>query len=299
MFKRVGLFLLTNILIIALVSIIINLLGIQPYLDENGINYMALLIFASIWGMGGAFISLMLSKTIAKWSMKLQYIDPRRATGDAAVVVDMVHRLAQKARLPKMPDVAVYDSPEVNAFATGPSKSNSLVAVSTGLLRNMSRDEVEGVIGHEVSHIANGDMVTMTLLQGVINAFTIFLARVVAFMITSFLRGDDDEGPGFMVQWVLIIVLDIFFSMLGMIVVAAFSRYREFHADRGGARLAGKDSMVNALQRLKTAVDQVDTGDKALATFKISNKSSFMALFSTHPPLEERIKRLQQAQIRE
>lgn len=293
MIKRVGLFLLTNILVIATISIIMNLLGIRPYIESNGINYISLLIFASLWGMGGAFISLALSKSMAKWTLGVKIIEPRSASGGAKQLIQMVHSLAQRARLPKMPEVGIYESPEVNAFATGPGKSNSLVAVSTGLLESMSWDEIEGVLGHEVSHISNGDMVTMTLIQGVVNAFTIFLSRIIAFFVANFLSGDDEEGPSFFVQYALIIVFDIVFTILGSLVTAAFSRYREFRADAGSSKIAGKGKMIAALERLKAAHSIKDSRGAGMASLKISSRPGWMALFSTHPPLEERIKKLQ------
>jgi heat shock protein HtpX len=191
-----------------------------------------------------------------------------------------------------MPEVGIYESPEVNAFATGPSRNNSLVAVSSGLLRGMNRDEVEGVLGHEIAHIANGDMVTMTLVQGVINAFVIFFAKAAAWAIANFMRGNNDEGPSFMVAFGIEMVLHIIFGFVGMIIVAWFSRYREFRADQGGAKLAGTGKMVAALERLKSTTDLVDNRQESIAAFKISGKGGFMALFSTHPPLEQRIARL-------
>lgn len=293
MFKRIGLFLITNILVIATISIIMNVLGIRPYLEESGINYTSLLIFASIWGMGGAFISLALSKTMVKWSMGVKIIDPRSASGGARQLIQVVHSLSQKARLPKMPEVGIYESGEVNAFATGPGKSNSLVAVSTGLLESMSWDEIEGVLGHEVSHISNGDMVTMTLIQGVVNAFSIFLSRIVAFFVANFISGDDEDGPSFFLQYALIIVFDIFFTILGSIATAAFSRHREFRADAGSAKIAGKTKMISALERLRAAHSIQDKRSAGVASLKISSRPGWMALFSTHPPLEDRIKRLQ------
>jgi len=286
--------LLTNILVITTISIVLNVLGVRPYLEESGINYMSLLIFASVWGMGGAFISLALSKTMAKWTMGVKIINRSSASGELAELVDMVHSLARRANLPKMPEVGVYESPDVNAFATGPSKSNSMVAVSTGLLHNMRRDEVEGVIGHEISHIANGDMVTMTLIQGVVNAFTIFLSRIVAFFVGSLISKDED-GPSFLVQYGLVIVFDIVFSILGSLVTAAFSRAREFRADAGSAKIAGKDRMISALRRLQEAHHIHDSRAASIASLQISSKAGWLALFSTHPPLEDRIKKLQSA----
>lgn len=292
--KRVVLFIAVNILVVLTISITLNLLGIRPYLDAQGINYQALLIFCAVWGMGGAFISLSLSRVMAKWMTGVQVIDPGNPDPAARELVNTVHNLARAAGLPKMPEVGVYDSPEVNAFATGPSKNRALVAVSTGLLRRMNRQEVEGVLGHEIAHVANGDMVTMTLIQGVINVFVMFFARVIAFAIVQFMRRDDERGGGLGLQFLLTFVLEILLSLLGAMVVAAFSRWREFRADAGGARVAGRGNMISALQALQRTHELVDTRHEALATLKIAGKRSGLAmLFATHPPLEARIARLQ------
>lgn len=300
MFKRIFLMLAVNVLIMLTLSVILQVLGIDYYITQQGINYQSLLVFCFVWGMGGAFISLFMSKTIAKWTMGLQFIDPRNASGAEAQITSMVHRHAAAAGLPKMPDVAIYDSPEINAFATGPSKSNSLVAVSTGLLHNMTDGEVEGVIAHEVAHIQNGDMVTMTLIQGVVNAFVMFFARIAAFALSNFMRSDDDESPTS--SWAMYgftFLFEIIFGALGMLVVAWFSRAREFRADAGGAALAGRGKMTAALQKLMVASQgpQVaEAGGTAMATMKISSgsrRSKLMELFSTHPPLEDRIAALQ------
>lgn len=295
--KRIVLFIAVNLLILVTISITLSLLGVRPYLTARGIDYQSLLIFCLVWGMGGAFISLALSRVMAKWMMGVKVIDPGTADSAARELVNTVHTLARAANLPKMPQVGVYDSPEVNAFATGPTRSRALVAVSTGILARMNRTELEGVLGHEISHVANGDMVTMTLLQGVINAFVMFLSRVIAFFAAQFLRRDDSEGPSFMLQFLFTIVLEILFSLLGAVVVAAFSRWREFGADRGGARLAGVGSMIGALQALQRTTQLVDTKHEAMASFKISGRrrGGLMMLLASHPPLEERIARLQQA----
>lgn len=296
MFRRIMLFMVTNVLILVTISIVTSLLGVNKYLTGTGINLPMLLAFCAIWGMGGAFISLLLSKLMAKWFMGVKVIDPD-APGDYGDLVARVHRLAEKAGLDKMPEVAYYESPEINAFATGPSRRNSLVAVSTGLLAAMDRSEVDGVLAHEVAHIANGDMVTMTLIQGVVNAFVMFFARIIAFAIGQFLRGRDDEGPGLsgIAQMLVTIVLEIFFSILGSIVVAWFSRWREYRADTGGAKFAGRASMIAALEKLRQTVDRANEPEtaKAMMSLKISGRpSGFMALFSTHPPLEQRIEAL-------
>jgi len=287
-FKRIFLFVLTNILIIVTISIVTNLLGLQPYLRSGGIDLISLAVFCLIWGMGGAFISLLLSKFMAKMMMGVKTIEPNDP--QFGWLVRKVHNIARKAGISTMPEVGIYDSPELNAFATGPTKNNALVAVSTGLLQNMDEDALEGVLGHEVAHIANGDMVTMTLLQGIINAFVMFFARVIAFVVSTAIKDDDVR---YFVQFALIIVLEIALSFLAMFVIAWFSRYREYRADEGGARLTSRTSMINALKTLKNYYEIEDPRGKELAAFKISNKSGLLALLSTHPPLEERIARLQ------
>jgi heat shock protein HtpX len=291
--KRIGLFLLTNILIIATITIITNVLGVRYWIEDNGINYVSLMIFCSIWGFVGAFISLAMSKFMAKWAMGVQIIDPNKATGVERELLSRVQRLASSARIP-IPEVGIYQSPEINAFATGPTKSNSLVAVSTGLLNFMDSQEVEGVLAHEISHISNGDMVTMTLIQGVVNSFTMFLSRIAAFAVGRLVREDMEH----IVRMISTIVFDILFSILGSIVVASFSRAREFRADAGGAKLAGRESMIAALEKLqKYSNAPADERGASLASMKISGKGAFMALFSTHPPLPVRIEALRRGRI--
>lgn len=290
--KRIFLFAVVNLLVVVTISTLLSFFNVQPYLQSYGIDYSQLMIFCLVWGMGGAFISLLLSKTMAKWMMGVQIIQAQNSTGEAAWLVNTVHRLAQSAGLPKMPEVGIYESPELNAFATGATRSSSLVAVSSGLLRRMDRDAVEGVLGHEVSHIANGDMVTMALLQGVINAFVMFFARVIAFAISQATREENQRGVNFMV----VFVLEIFLSILGFMVVAAFSRWREFRADAGGASLTGREKMISALQALQQNL-QIKHPDEeahpAMATMQIFGKQGgFLALMSTHPPLEARIQKL-------
>lgn len=287
--KRIFFFMLVNILVMISVSIITSavcyfLYG-TPYPPQGSI--IPMVIWAGVWGMGGAFISLLLSKFMAKRMMGLQMIDPSTRNSEERAIVEMVHNLARKARLPKMPEVGIYDSPEMNAFATGPSKSNSLVAVSTGLLRSMDREQVEGVLGHEVAHIANGDMVTLTLIQGVINAFVLFFSRILASIAAS-----QFERNRYLIEMGIYIVLQIVFSFLGYMVVAYFSRQREFRADSGGARYAGREKMISALQALSRQTIKYEKDDN-LAAFKISGSRSVAALFRTHPPLEDRIARLQ------
>lgn len=292
--KRITLFLAVNVLVMVTISIVMSVLGVRPYLSQRGIDYQALMVFCLIWGMGGAFISLGLSRLMAKWMMGVQVINPATASGEAAWLVQTVHRLARASGISVMPEVGVYNSPEVNAFATGPTRNRALVAVSAGLLDRMEHDEVEGVLGHEVAHVANGDMVTMTLIQGVINAFVMFFARIIAYAVAS--RLDDKGRSG--VHFMITIVMEILLSFLGMVVVAAFSRWREFRADAGGARLAGREKMVSALEGLRRSLTLVDTRQSAIAAFKISGRpKGMMALFSTHPPLEDRIARLRTGAI--
>lgn len=296
--KRFFLFAAVNIAIVVTVSLVMNLLGIQPYLTSKGLNLPSLAAFCLVWGMAGSFISLLLSKKIAVWTMGVEIIQPNSG-GRAGELVQMVNRLAQSAGLPKMPDVGIYPGMEINAFATGPSKGNSLVAVSQGLLNRMDRDEVEGVLAHEIAHIANGDMVTMTLIQGVINAFVMFFARIAAYAVSQALKGDRDRdsGMGHFAYSMTVFAFEIVFGILGSLIVAWFSRYREFRADAGGARLAGRNKMVRALQKLKAGMELPAEEERApaMAAFKISSrKGGWLHLFSTHPPLEVRIARLQQ-----
>jgi heat shock protein HtpX len=289
MFNRVFLFLLTNIVVVLTLSIILNLLGVNRY---AGTGQMA--VFCLVWGMGGAVVSLLMSRWMAKRSTGMQLVDGQAASGDAAWLYETVARLTRQANLP-MPEVGIYPSPEVNAFATGPSKSRSLVAVSEGLLRSMRKDEIEGVLAHEVTHIANGDMVTMTLIQGVMNAFVMFFARIVASALSGSRDSRDGyRAPSYMLVWVLEMVLGI----AGSLVTAWFSRQREFRADYGGASLAGRDKMLSALRRLASNQGAIDPRHEALATMKISGSPrNYMMLFSTHPPLEQRIGVLEQAQL--
>lgn len=293
--KRIFFFFLVNIAMVVTISIVLAILNVGPYMSRYGLNYGSLAAFCLVWGMMGAFISLAMSRIMAKWMMGIQLVSPE-SPGKMGEVARTVHQLAKAARLPAMPEVGIYESPEVNAFATGPTKSRSLVAVSTGLLNLMDRDEVEGVLAHEVAHIANGDMVTMTLIQGVINALVMFLARIAAFAVSTALssRNSDRDRPNPFMQFMLVIVFEIVFGLFGMLVVAFFSRWREFRADRGGAMLGGRDKMRAALQRLRNYSERVETAHPSLAAFKINGgRGGLMALFSTHPPLEERIRRLE------
>ncbi|TDQ40334.1 protease HtpX [Aureibacillus halotolerans] len=291
MFKRIMLFVLTNILVIVTISVVLNVLGVGSYINMDGsLNLTTLLIFSAIVGFTGAFISLAISRWMAKFAMRVRVLKPEdpNLSAQERDLVERVHRLAQTAGISKMPQVGIYDSPEVNAFATGPSKNRSLVAVSAGLLYELDDNAVEGVLAHEVAHISNGDMVTMTLLQGVVNTFVVFLARVAAWAVSQI---REEFSP--IIHFIAIIVFQILFSILGSIVVLAYSRYREYHADKGGADLAGKDKMVHALRSLQAYSDRVRSEDTSVATLKINGKGA-MKLFSSHPPLEERIQRLEE-----
>lgn len=301
--KRVVLFLLTNFLVLAVISFAIYILGLQPYLQHQGYNLPSLAIFCLLWGMGGAMISLWISRWMAKWSMGVQLIDPNTRDPQAQGILNMVYTLSRKAGLTVMPEVGIYQSPEVNAFATGPTRKRALVAVSTGLLQRLRPDEVEAVVGHEVTHIANGDMVTMTLLQGIVNAFVMFLARILAFAVSRvFAGGRDDERGGFspLVFQLTVFLFEMFFMVLGSLVVAAFCRRREYRADLGGARLTSPQKMINALQALKKTVQVKDeqVTSPAFQALKISNPSGLMNLFASHPPLDQRIERLQRLSSR-
>jgi heat shock protein HtpX len=288
MAKRILLFVVTNLAIMVTLSIVLNLLGVAGYIrPDGGVNHTALMAFALVWGMGGAFISLLMSRAIAKMALGVRLVNGQAGNAELDWLYQTVSRLARQANLP-MPEVGYYESAEVNAFATGPSKRKSLVAVSSGLLRGMREDEIEGVLAHELAHIQNGDMVTMTLIQGVVNAFVLYLSRVIA----SVVRNAVDERYAYLLSFVVTIVLDIVLGFLGMIIVAWFSRAREFRADAGAAALAGRGKMIGALERLRSTKQLVDTREPELATLKISGGRARM-LFSTHPPLEARIAALQ------
>nr|NJM02974.1 protease HtpX [Desulfobacula sp.] len=289
--KRIFLFLLTNMAVLLVLSVSARILGIDRYLTANGLNMGMLLAFAALIGFGGAFISLLMSKTMAKWSTGARVIE-QPGNPDQAWLLDTVGRLAAKAGIPR-PEVAVYEGAP-NAFATGPGRTNSLVAVSTGLMQGMNPRQVEAVLAHEVAHIANGDMVTLTLIQGVVNTFVIFLSRVAAYALDSFLRKNDEEssGPG-MGYFITSMVFEILFGILASVVVMYFSRQREYRADLGAAELMGdRQPMINALR----ALGSLGSGElpKEMAASGISGRG-MTALFSTHPPLESRIAALQSA----
>jgi heat shock protein HtpX len=288
--KRVFLFLVINVLVIMMISVLMALFGVDPG------TMSGLVIMCAMFGMGGAFISLQISRWTAKRAMGVQLIDPARpGSPAAAALVERVQGLSTRAGLPALPEIGVYQSPEVNAFATGPSKRKSLLAVSTGLLERMDDRAVEGVLGHEISHIVNGDMVTMTLIQGVVNTFVMVTARIVAMVIDNVLRGDDD-GPGLgffgyiMVLWIVEPIL----FLMAMPIIHAFSRHREYRADAGSAQLAGRETMIHALQSLQANLGPVDKRGEAIATLKISGEGSglFAKLYASHPPIPDRIRAL-------
>jgi len=289
--KRIGLFLITNLAIIVVLGITLRLLGVERILDDQGVNLnlSALLTFAAVFGMGGSFISLAISKWTAKRLTGAQVITQPRNDAEAWLL-QTVQRQAQAAGI-GMPEVAIFDSPDPNAFATGARRNSALVAVSTGLLQRMNRNEVEAVLAHEVSHVANGDMITMALIQGVVNTFVIFLSRVIGHFVDRVIfKTEDGHGPAF---WITAIVAEITIGILASIIVFWFSRQREFRADAGGARLAGQPNMIAALARLKANSEGEHLPDQ-LAAFGISGgaKGGLMALFMTHPSLEDRIEAL-------
>lgn len=295
-FRRFGYFILTNLLVMVTIGIAWSL--ISNFLGMAGITqYLpTLMAFCLVWGMGGAFISLLMSKFAAKRFYGVQIIDPKTTQPELRQLVDTVHDLARRAKLPAMPEVGIYDAADVNAFATGPSKKRSLVAVSTGLLRRMSEKEIEGVLGHEVAHIANGDMVTMTLIQGIVNAFAMFFSRILANIVAS----NVDEKLRGIVHFVCVIIGDIAFTLLGSIVVNFYSRKREFRADAGSARISSSGNMIAALRRLQSLHEAPPNADDAMATLKISGrqkKGSLADLFMTHPALQDRIDALERGRV--
>lgn len=287
--KRVLLLVATNVAVMLVLSIVVSVLGLDRWLAAEGIDYVSLLWFSAIFGFGGAFISLLMSKTIAKWSTGAHVIDGSEGSTQYWLV-EMVRKLAEKSGI-GMPEVALYDGP-ANAFATGAFRNSALVAVSTGLLESMEKQEVEAVLGHEVAHVANGDMVTLTLIQGVLNTFVFFLSRVVGFIVDkAVFKTERGVGPGF---YITMIVSQIVFGILASMIVAWFSRYREFRADRGSADLLGTPRpMIAALGRL----GQIQSGGlpDSVKAFGINSESGIGRLFATHPPLQERIAALQTA----
>ena len=289
--KRILLFLGTNLAIMLVLSVTMRILGVEPYLNANGLNLGSLLIFAAVMGFGGSFISLAISKWMAKKSMGVQVIETPSSAKEKWLV-DTVRRYSEEAGI-GMPEVGIFQTPEVNAFATGMSKNNSLVAVSSGLLEQMTREEAEAVIGHEVAHIANGDMVTLALIQGVVNTFVMFLSRVIGYVVDKVIfKTENGTGPAFFVS---MIVAELVLGVLASIIVMWFSRKREFRADSGGARLAGRQNMIAALERLNS-LHPAPLPDR-MAAFGISGggASGLKRLFLTHPPLSERIQALRES----
>ena len=289
--KRIVLFLLTNLAIMLVLGIVAQVLGIDRYLQMNGGNLGGLLVYAALFGMGGSFLSLALSKWMAKRSMGVEVIEqPSNPTEQW--LLDTVRAQAQRAGI-GMPEVGIFESDQPNAFATGASRNSALVAVSTGLLRNMRANEVEAVLGHEIAHVANGDMVTLTLIQGVLNTFVIFFARIIGNIIDkAVFRSDNDRGGG-MASFFITMFVQMVLGVLASIIVMWFSRQREFRADAGGASFAGRDNMIAALERLKAGVSEPLPDN--LAAFGISGSNAVSRLFMSHPPLEERIAALRAA----
>ena len=288
MFKRIVLFLLTNLAIVFLLNVTLRLFGVDRIFDQNGINYTGLLILSLVIGFGGSFISLAMSKWSAKWMTKARVIS-QPANEMERWLLETVAAQSKRAYI-GMPEVAIYDAPEINAFATGMNKNASLVAVSTGLLEKMTRDEIEAVLGHEVAHIANGDMITLALIQGVVNTFVVFLARVIGYVVDSAInKGRRGPGIGY---WVATIVAEIVLGILASTIVMWFSRQREFRADEGGAFLAGRDKMVMALKKLQSAYEPSSL-PKQMQALGVSGNTSISRLFMSHPPLSERIEALE------
>ncbi|WP_413557818.1 protease HtpX [Bdellovibrio sp. HCB209] len=290
--KRIGLFILTNLMVIVTIGIVWSIISRVFGLDKLNGYVPFMMVFCAVWGMGGAFISLLMSKWMAKMFHGVQIIETNNPNPQLRALVTTVHELSRRAKLPKMPEVGIYESADINAFATGPSKSNSLVAVSTGLLQRMNEKEVEGVLAHEVAHIANGDMVTMTLIQGIVNAFAMFFSRILANLVAQ----NVDEKLRGIVHFGVVILGDIAFTMLGSIVVNYYSRKREFRADAGGAKYSSRENMIAALQKLRSVYDlPIPPEEGQTATLMISNrdKGGLAGLFMTHPPLEVRIETLQ------
>jgi len=290
--KRLFFFILTNVAVVAVLMTIVTVFGLDSYLSGAGLNLGSLAIFATIIGFSGALISLFMSKLMAKWMMKVKVIQSPGNDLESWLIQTTEH-LAQQGGF-KMPEVGIYESKEINAFATGASKNASLVAFSSGLLSAMNRDEIEGVLAHEMAHIKNGDMVTMTLIQGVVNTFVVFAARGIGFVAMR-LMGREEVGG--MLYYGISILLEIVFGVLASVVVFGFSRWREFGADYGAAKFVGKNKMIAALQFLEKHQKAIAPNQRAFATMKISDRAGFMRLFSTHPPLAKRIQTLQQAPI--
>jgi heat shock protein HtpX len=288
--KRIFLFILTNIAVLFVINITLRLLGVDHWMGHQGINFGALLVLSAVIGFAGSIVSLFMSKWMAKQSVGAEVItDPFDPT--QRWLVDTVRRQAQAAGI-GMPEVAIYDAPDVNAFATGWNRNDALVAVSTGLLNSMSKDEVEAVLAHEISHVANGDMVTLALIQGVVNTFVVFFSKLFGYFVDRvLLKNDEREGPG-IGAFVAEIVAQLVLGVLASIIVMWFSRQREFRADAGGANLAGRQKMINALERLKVNHEQAAAMPQNMSAMAISSGGGFSKLFMTHPPLDERIEAL-------
>ncbi len=291
--KRILLFFMINLFVIMTLSFILNFFNIRPYLTGQGINYDHLLIFCLVWGMGGSLISLFFSRSIAKHMMGVKLIDCETAGAETQKLCAILKELCHDAGLPALPQLGIYESKEVNAFATGPSKTKSLIALSSGLVSRLGDAEIKAIMAHEISHIASGDMVTMTLLQGIVNAFVMFLARILAHL---FAGSGDRKRSSYMSYYLFTMLFELIFMLLGSLVVAFFSRQREFQADRGGAYLAGKENMIEALSSLRVMqhIRDIKTENKSIAAFKISTplRSRLFRWLASHPPLEERIERL-------
>lgn len=288
--KRIALLVLVNFLVVLTIVVATSVLGIGNYITQYGLDYGSLLAFSAVVGFAGAFISLAMSRWMAKTMMGVKVINPQGNLSSVEEdLINKVYRMSRNAGITVMPEVGIYNSPEVNAFATGATKNKALVAVSAGLLQKLDQDAVEGVLAHEVAHVANGDMVTMTLIQGVVNTFVVFLSRVAAFFVSRFVK----EELANLVHFIAIIAFQILFGILGSIAVMAFSRHREYRADQGGADLAGKDKMIRALEQLKANVRMVQTNQESVQTLKINGgPGKMMKLLSSHPDLDGRINRL-------
>jgi len=294
--RNIALMGLVNIGIIVTLSIVLELTGLNRYITQSGYNYYSLAMFCLFWGMGGALISLFLSKTIAKWSLGVKIFKPGEGDANVQKLYRMLQQTSAQAKLKKVPEFGIYESPELNAFATGPSESNALVAVSTGLIHGMTDAEIEGVIAHEVAHIKNGDMITMTLLQGIVNALVMFLARIIAFAVAN---NVEKESSRFWVRFAVIIACEIVLGFFGVMVTSWFSRKREFRADMGGAKYSSPQKMIAALEALQRRFEPLDDRAPQMAAFKISSgrKGGLLALVSTHPRLDDRIKALKSATL--
>lgn len=292
MFKRILFFLAVNCLVVLTISLIMSMLNVTPYLTNYGLNLQSLMILCLFWGMIGALISLALSRKMAKWLMHIELVDDK---GVHAKLYRMVQSLAHDAGLPETPEVGVFSSSEMNAFATGPTQRRSLVAVSTSLLNHMNENELKSILGHEISHIENGDMVTMALIQGVVNAFVMFLARVAAYALSSFGKGERGDRFSYGTYYITTFIFEILFMILGSIFVAFFSRHREFRADRGGALLSKREYMIAALEKLGVAKERTKYPSSMNAMMiSMPRKRGILRLFATHPPIQERIKRLEE-----